>query len=181
MATIESKGGPGLDRALKELGERFGGTKKTVLNVGFLADAKYPDGTQVAYVALLQNFGTDKIPATFFFSNMVDEKSPEWGPALAAILPTVDYDVTKALDLMGKGISEQLSAAIEAVDGPALSPITLMLRKMWSEDQSLVITGATVGEAARRVAEGESTDGVSTKRLVFTAVLRDAPAWEIVR
>jgi hypothetical protein len=45
-----------------------------------------------------------------------------------------------------------------------------MLRKMFGNDPSR-ITGAAVGEAARRVKAGESTSGVSSKPLVWTGQL----------
>jgi hypothetical protein len=80
---------------------------------------------------------------------------------------------------MGEGIKGQLQQSIADTDAPALSQITLMLRKMRSEDQSLVVTGKTVGEAARRVAEGESTAGVSTKPLDDTGHMKASVDYEV--
>lgn len=160
------KGGERLERALAEIAARVG--TKATLKVGFLADATYPDGTSVAAVAAIQNFGAPKakIPATHFFDGMVKAKDGDWGPMLAASLKLTNYDVTASLNQVGFVIEGELRQAIVDVDGPDLSPITLMLRKMKSADQSLIITGKVVGEAAARVAAGESSAGVSTKRLI---------------
>lgn len=175
MATI--RGGQKLEKALAEIAARLG--KRTTLKVGFLEGENYPadlGGQSVAMVAAIQNFGAParSIPPRPFFSNMVKDKSPEWGEHLAAILRTVNYDAHAALKLMGQGISEQLKDSIQELDEPALSDITLMLRKMRSEDQSLRITGAVVGEAARRLAAGETPDGVSTKPLVYSGTMLNA-------
>ena len=102
---------------------------------------------------------------------MVAAKSPEWGKQLANILVTVGYDSDVALDRMGKGIEGQLRQSIIDTNSPALSPITVMLRGMKSHDQSLVVTGKTVGEAARRVALGLTNYGASTKVLDETGWL----------
>lgn len=141
-----------------------------MLRVGFLSDATYPDGTSVALVASIQEFGAPKagIPPRPFMRATVAAKSSTWGEAVAANLKAHDYDAATALDAVGMGIEGQIRDQIIATDTPPLSPVTLMLRKMRSEDQSLVVTGKVVGEAAARVAAGESTAGVST------AVLRDS-------
>jgi hypothetical protein len=61
---------------------------------------------------------------------------------------------------------------------PPLSPVTLMLRKMFGNSPEL-IRGRDVGEAARRVAAGESSDGVSTKPLVWTGHLLNSVEYEV--
>jgi hypothetical protein len=124
-------------------------------------------------VAAIQNWGAPGagIPPRPFFSNMVAAKSPDWGKQLGNILVTVGYDSDVALDRMGKGIEGQLRQSIIDTNSPALSPITVMLRGMKSHDQSLVVTGKTVGEAARRVALGLTNYGASTKVLDETGWL----------
>lgn len=176
----EIKGGDKLLKALAEIRARV--NQSATLKVGFLEDATYPDGTPVAMVAAIQNFGAPAvgIPPRPFFSNMVKEKQDEWGPALAKLLVTNDYDVEKSLDQLGFGIEGQLRESIVQTNSPALSDVTLMLRKMKSQDQSLVVTGATVGEAARRVAAGESVAGVPSKPLVDTGHLLNSVDHKVV-
>lgn len=167
MATIKSTG-KGLKNALKDLSGKVG--KGATLQVGFLAGATEPDGTSIPMIAALQNYGAPGagIPPRPFFSNMVAAKSPQWGKQLANVLVSVDYDSDLALDRMGFGIAGQLRQSIIDTNAPPLSPITVMLRGMRSHDQSLVVTGKTVGEAARRVAAGLTNYGASTKVLVDT-------------
>lgn len=168
MATLKLKGGDKLKARLDELARNIG--RGGVLAVGFFEGADYPDGTPVATVAAIQNFGAPArgIPPRPFFSRMIEQNSPKWGDALARILKSVDFDVERALELMGQGIAGQLRQAIVDMNSPPLSEVTLMLRKMQLDDPGLVVTGATVGEAARRVASGETAglSGSQAKPLV---------------
>lgn len=167
MATIS--GGDKLAARLAELAQRV--SKPGTLEVGFLEGATYPAGpdgepTSVATIAAYQEFGTKSIPPRPFFRTMVAEKSPKWGDAIGKLLNANDFDATKTLELVGEGIKGQLRQSIIDMNSPPLSPVTLMLRKLRSANPDLVVTAATVGEAARRVVAGESTAGVSTKPLV---------------
>jgi hypothetical protein len=102
---------------------------------------------------------------------MIAAKSPNWSAQLGEILKTTDMDGPKALALMGEGIKGQLQESIIATNSPPLSEITLMLRKMQADDPDLMVTGKVVGEAARRVAAGESSAGVSIKPLIYSGHL----------
>ena len=156
-------------------------TKAGSVRVGFLEGATEPDGTSIPMLASIHEFGAPNagIPPRPYFRTMIAAKSPEWGDALADLLKANDYDSAAALDLMGTGIGGQLQQSIIDVVAPPLSPITLMLRKMRSEDQSLVVSGKTVGEAAARVAAGESTAGVSTKPLIDSSNMLNAVGHEV--
>lgn len=169
MATVEIavKGGLKLQKALQEIAKRS--ETANAVKVGFMAGSTYPDGTPVAMVAAIQNFGAPAagIPKRPFFSDMVRKQSPKWGASLANILKNEKYDAYKSLKAMGEGIGSQLQSAIIHTDSPPLSPVTVMLRGMRSK--GVEITGKTVGEAARRVAEGKSNYGASTKVLDDTA------------
>lgn len=174
---VKITGGDKLAATLKDLSAKV--TAAHTLRVGFLENATYPDGTSVAMVAAIQNFGAGKTPPRPFFTNMVKAEGPTWGDKLARILDANDFDSEKALELMGEGIKGQLQESIIATMAPPLAAITLMLRKMRSEDQSLVVTGKTVGEAAARVAAGESSAGVSTKPLVDSGHMLNSVDYEV--
>ena len=171
MAKIS--GGNKLKAALAELSAKVG--KGATLRTGFLEGATYPtpEAPPVAMVAAIQEWGAPSvgIPPRPFFRTMVAAKSAQWGQQLANILVTVGYDSDMALDRMGFGIEGQLRQSIIDTNEPALSPITVMLRGMKSHDQSLVVTGKTVGEAARRVAAGLTNYGASTKVLDDTGYM----------
>lgn len=165
MATQFLSGGDKLDAYLK--GQAKNVSKAATLEVGFPEDATYPDGTSVAMVAFLQNFGTGSIPPRPFFSKMVADHGPEWPDKIAKLLNAHNFDAQVALTLLGFEIEADLQQSIIDTDAPALSKITLMLRKMFGNSPE-GITGTAVGEAARRVAGGEDTSGVSDKPLVWT-------------
>lgn len=160
-----AKGGDGMKRALRDIEKRVKSGK--FVRVGFLEDAKYPDGTSVAMAAAINNYGAPKagIPPRPFFSNMIATKKDDWPRKFATILKSTGFNAYHALQLMGEGIKGQLQQAIIDTNEPPLSPITIMLRGMKSHDQNLVITGKTVGQAAQRVKDGKTNYGASTKVL----------------
>lgn len=118
-------GGEKLKAALQEISKNLekGGT----LKVGFLSGATYPDGTPVALVAAIQNYGAPRagIPPRPFFSNMVADKSPEWPKAIEGLLKSNNYDTGKTLNLAGEAIKGQLQQAIRDFDGVPLAPATI--------------------------------------------------------
>lgn len=169
MAVI--KGGNRLNAALKKIAQDL--KKKGKLRVGFLEDAQYPSGMPVGAVAAIQNYGAPRagIPARPFFSNMVKDKSRAWPAQLTTILKSTNYDTDLALTRMGMIIKGQLEDAIIDMNAPPLSPITVMLRGMRSNNPSLKVTGKTVGEAAQRVEDGKTNYGASTKVLDDTGYM----------
>jgi hypothetical protein len=174
MATL--KGGDKLEAALREISRKV--SKPGKLRVGFLEGATYPNGTPVALVAWWNEFGTKKIPPRPAFRNMIAAKSDEWAPAIGHLLPQNSYDVHTTLELVGEGIKGQLHQSIVDTTQPPLSPVTLMLRKMFGNHPE-EITGKDVGEAARRVAAGESYGGVSTKPLDWTGHMMNSVGSEV--
>lgn len=125
MATIEFSGGSKLEAVLKEIAANAGKAKE--LSVGFMSGATYPDGTPVAMVAAIQNYGAPEanIPARPFFSNMVKDKSPKWGESLGNVLQENNYDADLALKAMGQGIEGQLQESIRQTESPALALSTI--------------------------------------------------------
>lgn len=175
MATIT--GGTKLEAKLREIAANLksGGT----LRVGFLEGATYPDGTSVAMVAALDEYGHGKTPPRPYFRTMIAEKSPEWPDAIADLLKTNNYDVKRTLETAGEAIKGQLQQSIIDLNEPALSAITVMLRGMKANNPSLVVTGSTVGEAARRVKAGLTNYGASTKPLVESGHMLNSVSYEV--
>lgn len=158
----------GGDKLEGYLGEIAKNAKNGVLNVGFLQRAKYSDGTPVAMVAAIQDFGAPNrgIPPTGFFRAVPKEHASEWGGQFAKIFRASKWKTSEALKVMGFLIKRQVQDSIINTNSPALSPVTLLLRKWRVANPSLKVTGETVGKAARAVADGADTSGVSTKRLI---------------
>jgi len=132
----EIKGGKKLERALIEIARSLstGGT----LRVGFLENARYPDGTQVAAVAAFQDFGTGTIPPRPFFRNMVAAKSPEWPKGIATQLRLTNYNVPLTLQRTGAAIQGQLKQSIQDTNAPPLARSTVRRKGF---DKPLIDTG----------------------------------------
>lgn len=123
MPTVS--GGEKLEARLKALADKV--SNPATLRVGFLEGATYPDGTSVALVAAVQNFGSPSrgIPPRPFFSNMIAQNKDTWGERLAAILKAQNMDAKRALELMGAGIAGQLRESIVNTNAPPLAPATI--------------------------------------------------------
>lgn len=171
MVTIS--GGDKLAGALKDLSAKV--AQRRTLRVGFLEDATYPDGTSVAQVAAMNNFGTSRAPPRPFFSNMVATEGPSWGEKLARILDANDFDSEKALELMGEGISGQLRDAIVSFNGAPLSPVTLLLRARFPMGG---YEPDDVWKAFRDAAAGVTEQG-SSKQLVWTGHMLNSVDYEV--
>lgn len=126
MATV--KGGQKFEAALAILAAKLG--QPRTLRVGFLAGATYPDGTSVAMVAAIQNFGAPSvgIPPRPFFSNMVAKRSPSWPQGIATQLKATGNDVDATLNITGDVIRSQLQLEIRATNSPPLAESTLRRR-----------------------------------------------------
>jgi hypothetical protein len=119
---------------------RIEGRAGAVLRVGFLRNARYKDGTQVAMVAAVQEYGSpvNNIPPRPFFRNMIAKYSREWPKAIADLLRVYDYDTERALDEAGATIEGQLRQSVVDTNSPPLKPATI--RRKGSE-KPLVETG----------------------------------------
>ncbi|CUJ00488.1 hypothetical protein [Achromobacter aegrifaciens] len=180
MAAVTFKGGDALMARLKEIADKAGdgGTLRT----GFLENATYPDGTPVAYVAAIQEYGSPEagIPPRSFFRTMISAKQKNWPRALGALAKNNDYDIDKALGQMGQGIKGQLQESIQALDGPALSPVTLLLRERFGNHPE-EISFADVQQARRDVATGTvpNVTGTQAKPLVWTGHMLNSVDYEV--
>lgn len=120
-----TKGGGKLAGALDKIARAIG--KAETLRVGFLEGAKYPDGTSVAAVAAVQDFGAPRagIPPRPFFRSMIAAKKSEWPDAIAKLLVANDYDADKTLRQAGAAIVGQLQQSIRDTNAPPLKPGTI--------------------------------------------------------
>ena len=145
-----------------------------VAQVGWFPSAKYEDGTPVAYVATVQEYGAPEvsIPPRPFMRPTVEQSKAAWMLLMRqGVLAVAEDRVTADEVLEGVGLQTagDIRKAIASVTSPALSPTTLMLRKWRREGRK--ITGKTVGEAAAAVAAGESVAGVNADPLRDTGLM----------
>ncbi len=148
MALRSISTGPGLQGKLDEIARNLKGAGK--VRVGFLEKSKYPDGTSVAMVAAIQDFGAPSvgIPPRPFFRNMVRDKKGEWPGAIRTALKANDYDARKALEIVGEGIAGQLRQAITDFVGVPLAPATIARK---GSDKQLVDTGHMLASVDKEV------------------------------
>lgn len=136
---VELTGGANLAKRLAEIAEGIGsGVNHGTVRVGFLAKATYPDGKSVALIAALNNWGTKTAPPRPFFTNMIADKSPAWGDDLGVALKLTDYNVRRALDLVGANIAGQLRQSIIDTNAPPNAPSTIAKK---GHSKPLVDTG----------------------------------------
>lgn len=138
----------GLERALDAILRKVRRAK--VVQVGFMENAVYPDGTPVALAAAVNNYGAPAagVPPRPFFSNLVADKKEDWGHALGENLKATDYDAEKALALLGQGIEGDLRKAINDFVGVPLKPRTI---KRKGFDKQLIDTADMINSVSSRV------------------------------
>jgi hypothetical protein len=144
--------------------------------VGWFPGARYENGTPVAMVASVQEFGSGPIPPRPFFRTTITDQKAAWAGfadlgARAILRGThTAYDV---MDALGELAQEDVKETINQITAPPLSPITLELRAMKHKDPALKVTGKTVGIAASRVKQPgyKLAAGTPTKPLVDTKLL----------
>lgn len=143
--------------------------------VGWFESARYPDGTPVAYVAAIQEYGSpqNSIPSRSFMRTTGIEKQTEWANIagiLAARVVAGKMSVFDAFETIGLQAEGDFAAKIASIVSPPLSKITLGARKFRQEGKK--VTGRTIGEIARLLKEGKlDISGVSDKPLVDSALM----------
>jgi len=147
MATVS--GGRRLEQALLDIAYRLGSNPQT-LKVGFLQGATYPDGTPVALIAAIHNYGAPRanIPPRPFFSNMIRENAHKWPDAVSKNLKATNYSVDRTLHRLGEGIKGQLQQAIRDFAEVPLKPATIRRKGF---DKQLIDTGHMLRSVAYKV------------------------------
>lgn len=100
------------------------------VRTGWFESAKYPDGTPVAYVAAIQEFGfaPKNIPARAYMRPTVRAKSNEWNAKLRQLLKRAT-DGGMVMEAMGAVIAGDFREAIINVNDPPLAKATLAARR----------------------------------------------------
>lgn len=120
-----TRGGNKMSIVLQGIASAASNARK--VRVGFLSGAIYPDGTQVALIAAIQDYGAPgaNIPSRPFFRNMVRDKKGQWPVQFSKVLKANKYDAKFSLELMGQGIEDQLKEAINQFEGTPLKAATI--------------------------------------------------------
>jgi len=135
MATV--RGGKKFGAAIRDLAGKI--AQPVTVRIGFLENAKYPNGTPVALIASLNEFGRPPVqPPRPFFRSMIADRKDEWPDAIADLLKANDFDAVKALDLAGAAIAGQLRQSIVDLLIPPLAASTIRRKGF---DKPLIDTG----------------------------------------
>jgi hypothetical protein len=143
------------------------------VKIGWPQGKQYPDGTPVAYVAAIQNFGAPDqgIPPRPMLKPTIEQNKDQWGRIADGLVGQMvreqisGFDV---LDTLGRTAAMDLQAFVGQITEPELSPVTVLLRQWRKEGRT--ITGKTVGEAAQSIEDGV-TPGPDDKPLNDTGTL----------
>lgn len=122
---VKASGGDAWQAKLDAIGDKLMTARG--VKVGFLENAKYPDGKPVALIAAIQEFGAPNknIPPRPYFRGMIAEKRNEWPLAIARLFIANKYDARATLAQTGAAIKGQLQEAISKFAGTPLSPRTI--------------------------------------------------------
>lgn len=166
--------GPGakqLEALIKGMGDKQG-------KVGWFSESKYENGTPVAYVAAIQEFGSpqNSIPPRSFMRTTIMEKRRSWAGIIgkfskAVLSGAMSGDL--ALEQFVQVAKGDVQKKIASITDPALSPITLALRKVKMGQVpgfGREVTGRTVGIVAAMLKENLiDIGGVPDKPLIEPA------------
>lgn len=106
--------------------------EKKEVRVGFFENSKYPDGTPIAYVAAIQEFGYGPIPPRPFMRPAEEANKGKWIKGIAAgVRGVIAGNVTldHALEQVGMVAAGDVRKAIKAVTAPILKESTVQARQ----------------------------------------------------
>ena len=124
--------------ALEKLADQI---KKSKLEVGFFESAIYPDGTPVAHVAAIQEFGypAGNIPSRPFFRNAISKNDGWKQLATKAMNAVVEgrLELNQALNQMGLKMAADVKDSITDGSYEALKQSTLDARQSRKRTQGV--------------------------------------------
>lgn len=162
------------------------------IRVGFFDTAKYPDGTPIAYVAAIQEFGHKSIPPRPFMRPAENKNKSKWAKQIAQGIKAAmggEITIEQALEQVALGAAGDVKKAIKAVNSPPLSLLTLLLRKHKKDPDGERIGGKFIGKKAGEIGfmgprpksdKSMSISGVSTKPLVDTGMMIQAVTGAVI-
>lgn len=132
------------------------------LEVGWFEGTQYNDGTPVAGVAAVQEFGSASraIPPRPFFRPTIAEKKNEWAKKTESVLGRyIEGSLTpeQSLNVIGSMVVGDVQGKISTINSPKLSPVTIALRRL--RDDGVQISGSLVGQVAQAIADGKTAKG----------------------
>jgi len=135
---------------LERVPEEF---ENMVAQIGFPSGINYEDGTSVAYVAAIQEFGAPAvgIPPRPFMQPTVNEKKDAWVKTIEKSLPKVALGKMTAfdvLDLVGIQAAADIQTKISSIYTPPNAPATIRAK---GSAKPLVDTGLMLASVQNAV------------------------------
>lgn len=181
MKIMRTKG-----QGAEQLRMLLGGISNKVGKVGFFPSSVYEDGTPVAYVATIQEYGVAQkgIPPRPFMRPTIEKQRMTWraiadqgARSMLAGKATGD----QVLEAIGLKASGDIRRTISQIQSPPLSQVTIELRKQRREGRT--ITGKTVGEAYKATQsafyKNVSSSSPIAKPLVDSALMKESVSYEV--
>tara|TARA_R110000850_G_scaffold242964_1_gene367773 strand:- start:303 stop:857 length:555 start_codon:yes stop_codon:yes gene_type:complete len=160
--------------ALNKLQEALIDSHAEKLQLGWFPSANYDDSLSVAQVAFWQEFGTKTAPPRSFFRPAIADNKTKWAALVDSGASAVIEGRATMNDVFnGLGLAAQADVK-NAITGShqALSPVTLALRKLKSDGQT--INGTLVGAVAAAIERGETGSGQLGEPFANTTPLQDS-------
>jgi len=116
---------------LKNLAKRL---ESSEAQVGFFESARYPDGTPVAYVAAIQEYGYPEggIPPRSFMRSTIDERAKPWSKVVANGAKSViqgNKEIADIMETIGLIASGDMRKKISKITQPPLKESTIKNRR----------------------------------------------------
>lgn len=160
--------------ALEALKKAIVGLAKAESRVGWFPSAKYQDGTPVAGIMMVQEFGSAKrsIPPRPTMRPTAATKADDWARmaegASRAVL-SGKLPPTGAVSVLALAAEADVRRAIIRLVSPPLSPLTILARKH-RRDTGRKVAGAKELGRISREGQGADVSGISTKPLNDTGL-----------
>lgn len=149
------KGDKKLGGALAKIRDRTRDFERLEVRIGVQENQQYEDGTPVAYVAAIHEYGAPEvgIPPRPFLRTTVAEKRKEWTGQMrdgveAVMLGAVSVD--QALEMIGMGAAGDVKKTISTVSSPPLKQATIARK---GHAKPLVETGLLLQSITSKVEE----------------------------
>lgn len=152
------KGGAKMARYLTDLKRNASNAQR--VDVGFFRGSTYTDGTPVATVAAVQEFGNDRVPARSFMRTTIAERGRQWPRAAEAVLRVSNCNARQALETLGQVAAQEMQSKISEITEPQLAPSTVKQRlKKGSErpDKPLIDTATMINALRYQVEHGDDS------------------------
>ena len=155
MAIRGSKGSKNIGGALAKIRDRTRGFDKLEVRIGVQEGQQYEDGTPVAYVAAIHEYGAPEvgIPPRPFLRTTLDQKRKEWTDQMLDGVEAVMHgaaSVDQALEMIGTGAAGDVKKTISEIDSPPLKQATIARK---GHAKPLVETGLLLQSITSKVEE----------------------------